>query len=335
MKYRKHEAREYARTVLKGVWTALPTNFTADGRLDEAGVAANLERCISGLQLDGHYCIGNVGEFWSMTNEERMRVHEINVEVAQGRVPLIAGCHHQNPSEAVALARHAQAIGIDFVIILTPYVAARSDDAIYEYYRFVAERVDIGIVLFNTESTYPISPRLAQRLATIPNICGFKQGVSKPQPTIALRDAIGGQMEVSVADEAPWLFNLSVMGDRWLLNYCPHLYQVPGYLPVNDYTRAALAGDMNTATEICRSLNPLRSVLAKWIPGYGGAGGRLAIAEQKYWMELIGMAGGPVRSPCLEMTAEARQHMRADLEAAGLLEKARAGAGSGSQRRVA
>jgi 4-hydroxy-tetrahydrodipicolinate synthase len=325
MKYRKHEAKEYAESILKGVWTALPTSFTEDHRLDEAGNAMNLEHCIANLKLKGHYCIGNVGEFWAMTNEERMRVAEINVEVAKGRIPLIAGCHHQNPYEAVKLAQHAQAVGIDFVIILTPYVAARGDDAVYDYYRFVSERVDIGIVLFNTEATYSISPRLAKRLATIPNICGFKQGVGKPQPTIALRDVIGKDLEVSVADEASWLSNLSVMGDRWLLNYCPHLYQVAGYLPVNDYTRAALDGDMNTATEICRSLNPVRSVLAKWIPGYGSAG-RMAIAEQKYWMECIGMVGGPVRVPCAEMTVEAKTQMQADLEATGLPSKARAAA---------
>ena len=84
-----------------------------------AGNAANLEHCISKLKLAGHYCIGNVGEFWAMTSEERMRVHEINVDVTQGRVPLIAGCHHQNPYEAVKLAQHAQSVGIDFVIILT------------------------------------------------------------------------------------------------------------------------------------------------------------------------------------------------------------------------
>ncbi len=79
MKYRKNEAKEYARTNLKGVWTALPTNFTADDRLDEAGTAFNLDHCISELKIAGHYCLGNVAEFWSMTNQERMRVHEINV----------------------------------------------------------------------------------------------------------------------------------------------------------------------------------------------------------------------------------------------------------------
>ena len=130
MKYRKHEAKDYARQALKGVWTALPYNFTEDDRLDEAAIASNLEHCISGLKVAGHYCSGNVAEFWALTNTERMRAHEINVEVCRGRVPLIAGCHHQNPYEVVQLCQHAQSIGIDFAIVLTPYQAARSDDAV-------------------------------------------------------------------------------------------------------------------------------------------------------------------------------------------------------------
>ncbi|HTE15970.1 MAG TPA: dihydrodipicolinate synthase family protein, partial [Burkholderiales bacterium] len=235
-----------------------------------------------------------------------------------------AGCHHQNPLEAAKLAQHAQDVGIDFVIILTPYMAARGDDAVYDYYKFVSERVDIGICLFNTNQGHPLSAKLAQRLATIPNICGYKQGVSGMAAATSLRDNVGQQIEVSVAEEAPWLYNIAVCGDHWLLNYCPHLYQVPGYLPVRDYTLAAQSGDMNKAVEICKSINPLRSVLAKWIPGYGNAN-RMAIAEQKYWMELVGMAGGPVRAPCAEMTEEMKKGMRADLEATGLIGKAKAG----------
>jgi 4-hydroxy-tetrahydrodipicolinate synthase len=325
MQYSKNEAKEAARELLHGVWTALPTNFTADDKIDEKAMAANLEHCISNLELEGHYCHGNVAEFWSMTNAERMRVHEINVEVVKGRVPLIAGCHHQNPNEVIQLAQHAQSVGIDFVIILTPYIAARGDDAIFDFYRYICERIDIGVVLFNTEATYPISATLAKRLAKLPNICAFKQGVSKISSTVALRAAVGDQLEISVADEAPWLYSMGVWGDTWLLNYCPHLYQVPGYLPVNDYTRASKAGDYNKATEIARSLNPLRTVLSKWIPGYGGAGGRVPAAEQKYWMELIGMKGGPVRAPCGELSAETKARMRADLAATGLLDKAKAG----------
>ena len=324
MKYRKNEAKEYGRTKLKGVWTALPTNFTDDDKLDEAGTAFNLDHCIGKLKIAGHYCIGNVAEFWSMTNQERMRVHEINVDAAKGRIPIIAGCHHQNPYEVVNLCRHAWDAGVDFAIILTPYVASNSDDAVYDFYKFVADRVDIGIILFNIpQAYYPITEKLAKRLATIPNVCGFKQGGPAPAATISLREAVGKDIVVSVADETPWLYNAAVMGDNWLLNFCPHLYQVPGHLPVHDYTEAVRAGDMNKAVAISRSVNPYRAVHAKWITGYGRAVGRMPVHEQKVWMELLGMVGGPVRTPCAPMTAEGREALRADLEASGLLAKLR------------
>lgn len=325
MKYRKHEAKEYAKTVLKGVWTALPTTFDESLALDDAGNAANLRYCIDELKIDGHYCLGNVGEFWALTNEERMRVHEINVEAAGGRIPLIAGCHHQNPYEAAILAQHARAAGIDFAIILTPYMGARDDDSIYEYYRFVAERTDIGIVLFNIPSVYyPINDRLAKRLMTIPNICGFKQANPSPAATATLRESIGDQVVISVADESPWLQNLVVGQDQWLLNYTPHLYQVPGYLPINDYTAAALTGDMTKAVAIARTLEPIRAVLARWVNGYGRPTARLPVHEQKVWMDLLGMAGGPVRAPATPMSDEARRQLRDDLASTGILDRVKA-----------
>jgi len=324
MKYRKREAKEYARAQLKGIWTALPTNFTEDDRLDEVATAANLRYCIEDLKIEGHYSLGNVAEFWSMTNEERKLVHEINVDAAQGRIPLIAGCHHQNPYEVVDLCNHAFDVGIDFAIVLTPYMGAKSDDAVYEFYRFIGERTEIGIVLFNIPQVYyPIRVPLAKRLATIPNICGFKQADPMPFATASLRAAIGDQIVISVADEAPWLYNMTVADDDWLLNYSPHLYQVPGYLPVHDYTRAAQAGDLKTATEIAKSLNALRLVQAKWVSGYGASQVRLPLHEQKVWMEMLGMTGGPVRCPSTPMDERSREELRADLESTGILAKVR------------
>jgi dihydrodipicolinate synthase/N-acetylneuraminate lyase len=204
LKYRKNEAKDYGKTALKGVWTALSYHFTADDKLDEKAIARSLDYSISELKIEGHYCSGNVAEFWSLTNEERMRAHEINVEANKGRVPLIAGCHHQNPYEVVKLAQHAEAIGIDFVIILTPYQGAKNDDAVYDFYRFICERVNIGIVLFNIPTVYyPISEHLAARLAKLPNIAGFKQGGGAPGAMIGMRKAIGKELSFSCSTTAP------------------------------------------------------------------------------------------------------------------------------------
>ncbi len=321
MKYRKNEAKQAALEILKGVWTAMPYCWDASDEFDEAANRANIEHIISGLEVDGHYCSGNIAEFWSMPDEERMRAHEVMIDAAAGRIPMIAGCHHQSVKQAAKLARHAQDIGYDFVIVLTPYIAARNDDAVFAYYEYICERVDIGVILFNIPSTYhPVSPQLAKRLAELPNICAYKQGDTSPAATHALMRELGDGLVISVADEAPWLQSMTQLGLQWLLNYNPHLYQVPGYLPVKDYTERALAGDIAAATKIVVSLQSIREVHAKWIMGYWHAG-RMPLAEMKYWQELIGMNGGPVRAPVTAMSADAKTEMRADLAATGLIDR--------------
>ena len=322
MKYRKDEAKEAARATLRGVWTAMPYCWDAADEFDEAANRANMEHIITGLEIDGHYCSGNIAEFWSMPDDERMHAHEVMADAAAGRIPLIAGCHHQSAKQAAMLARHAQDVGYDFAIILTPYIAARNDDAVFAFYEYICERVDIGIVLFNIPHNYhPIGVDLARRLARLPNICAYKQGDNAPAPTHALIDALGHELVISVADEAPWLNSMTQLGLKWLLNYNPHLYQVPGWLPVKQYTALAMAGDINQASRISASLQPLRVAHARWIMGYW-MGGRMPLSEMKYWQSLIGMHGGPVRPPVVAMDAAARDEMRADLTATGLLDRA-------------
>jgi 4-hydroxy-tetrahydrodipicolinate synthase len=323
MKYKKSEAKEAARSILKGIWTAMPYSWDEKDEFDEAANRANMEHIISGLHIDGHYCSGNIAEFWSMPDAERMRAHEVMHDQARGRIPLIAGCHHQSVKQATALAKHAQDVGFDFVIVLTPFVAAKDDDAVYSYYEYICERVDIGVILFNTPPhLHAVGPKLAKRLAALPNVCAYKQGDSNPAATSAILDAVGDQLTVSVADEAPWLQSMTQYGLQWLVNYNPHLYQVPGYLPIREYTQAAMAGDLKKAAEISRSLNPLRALHAKWINGYWRAG-RMPLGEMKVWQEIIGMKGGPVRPPVLPVSDKARAEMEADLAAVGLLEHVR------------
>lgn len=324
MKYRKGEAKEAAREVLKGIWTAMPYCWDEADEFDEAANRFNMEHIISQLHIDGHYCSGNIAEFWSMPDAERMRAHEVMLDAARGRIPLIAGCHHQSVKQATMLAKHAEDIGYDFVIVLTPYVGARDDDAIYSYYEYICERVDIGIILFNTPPhLHAVGPKLASRLAALPNICAYKQGDHSPAATYEILRAVGDQLVVSVADETTWLQSQTQLGLQWLVNYNPHLYQAPGFLPVRDYTLAVQAGDIAKATSISASLKPLRHLYAKWINGYWKAG-RMPLSEMKAWQEAIGMKGGPVRPPVLPISDAARAELEADLAATGIVDHAQA-----------
>ena len=318
MKYSKQEAKEAARELLRGIWTAMPYCWDEDDNFDDAANRSNMDHVIENIKVNGHYCSGNIAEFWSMPDNERMHAHEVMLDQARNRIPMIAGCHHQSVKQVVTLAKHAQEIGYDFVIILTPYVAARDDETVYQFYEYICSRVDIGIILFNVpQNCHPINANLAKRLSKLPNICGYKQADGSPASTHSIIDSVGKDIVISVADEAPWLTSITQLGLQWLVNYNPHLYQSKDWLPLKDYTDAALNGEINRATEIAKSIQPLRELHAKWIMGYWNSG-RMPISEMKYWQELIGMKGGRTRPPVIEISDEKKQELKEDLKSTGL-----------------
>ncbi|MBL6770715.1 MAG: dihydrodipicolinate synthase family protein [Rhizobiales bacterium] len=320
MKYSKKESKEAARELLKGIWTAMPYCWDEDDNFDDLANRSNMDHIIENIKVDGHYCSGNIAEFWSMPDNERMHAHEVMLDQARNRIPMIAGCHHQSVKQVVKLAKHAQEIGYDFVIVLTPYVAARDDETVYQFYEYICSRVDIGIILFNVpQNCHPINANLAKRLSKLPNICGYKQADGSPASTHSIIDSVGKDIVISVADEAPWLTSMTQLGLQWLVNYNPHLYQSKGWLPLKDYTDAALNGEINRATEIAKSIQPLRELHAKWIMGYWNSG-RMPISEMKYWQELIGMKGGRTRPPVIEISDEKKQELKEDLKSTGLLD---------------
>jgi len=319
MKYNKKEAKEAAREILKGIWTAMPYTWDQNDKFDEKSNRSNMDHIINNIKVDGHYCSGNIAEFWSMPDDERMYAHEVMLDQAKGKIPMIAGCHHQSVKQVVSLAKHAQYIGYDFIIVLTPYVAARDDETVYQFYEYICANVDIGIILFNVpQNCHPISAKLAKRLSKLDNICGFKQADGSPASTHAIIDAVGKELVISVADEAPWLTSMTQLGLEWLVNYNPHLYQTKEWLPLNEYTKAAQEGDVNKATAIAKTLQPLRELHAKWIMGYWNSG-RMPIAEMKYWQELIGMKGGKTRPPVIPMSEEMKYEMKKDLITTGII----------------
>ena len=107
MRYRKAEAKEAARAQFRGVWAAITTPFTPDGAVDEAGLRRNMRYYTDGLHVEGVFCTGVMGEFWSLTRDERRRVVEIVVEEARGKCLVIAQTGHHSTEETVAHTRHA------------------------------------------------------------------------------------------------------------------------------------------------------------------------------------------------------------------------------------
>jgi 4-hydroxy-tetrahydrodipicolinate synthase len=320
MNYRKSEAKEASRQAFRGVWAAIPTPFTPDDRLDEAGLRRNMRHYTDGLHVDGIFCTGTMGEFWALTKEERKRAVEIVVEEAQGKCKVIAHTGHHSPNETAELTRHAQEVGADFAIVINPYYPWASEDTLYQWFETVAARVDIGIWMFDTPySGVSMSPQLTARIAGIENICGIK--CSRPLDHYdAARRLCGDRIVFSHPSETEFLALMREHGMRvHMSSAAPFLMQVPGWTPMRDYAELALAGRFDEAARLRDSIQPLRSVHEKWMREPWLQHKIIPIHLLKAWSELIGMTGGPVRAPLPQVTAEQRAELRADLDRCGLL----------------
>ena len=320
MNYRKSEAKEASREQFRGVWAAIATPFTAEDEIDEAGLRRNMRYLTGALAIDGVFCTGTMGEFWALTKEERKRVVEIVVEEARGKCKVIAHTGHHSPNETIDLTRHAQDVGADFAIVINPYYPTASGEAIYEWFAVVASRVDIGIWMFDTAYACgaSLSPQLTARIAGIDNICGIKIG--RPiEHYAAVKKLCGDTIVVSHPSETDCLRLMRDYGQRvHMSSAAPFLIQTPESRRMRDYVELALEGRFAEAGQVSRTLDPVREVHEKWMREPWLRHKVIPIAELKAWSECLGLAGGRVRAPLLELSSAARTELRGDLERVGL-----------------
>jgi 4-hydroxy-tetrahydrodipicolinate synthase len=314
-------AKARARERVHGLWIAIPTPFTADGRhVDEDALAVAVEHYVEGLKVDGIFCGGVMGEFWALTMDERRRVHELVVRAAAGRVPVMAQVGHHVFADTVALAAHAREAGADFGIAMNPYYPPRPpDELVRHWYRELAREIELPLFLFNTTySGYSLSVDLIAELAELDVVCGIKN----PQGTehlLALHARVGDRIIVTDAAERDWLELHVGHGIRALMSTpALALYQRPGDLPIRDYTALADDGDLQGARRISDRLEAPRAAFDRWMRRPWTEDGVVPIAHLKAWLARMGLPQGPVRPPLVELSREQAAALHADLDRLGL-----------------
>lgn len=321
-------AKQAAFEKVRGLWIAIPTPFASDGSIDDASLRSAVDYYIDGLEVDGIFCGGVMGEFWALTLEERFRSHEIVVDATAGRVPVMPHVGHHVYAEAAALCRHAQEIGADFVIGINPYFPSKpSDELVRNWYRRLTAESSVPFFLFNTAySGYSISPELIAELSELETVCGIKNP-KPPDEVVALHQKVGDTIVVCDASEEAWL-DLHLDHGIQALMSTPALaqFQTQDHRPVLDYTRAADAGEMERAREIWATLSQERVAFERWMrdPWLTRGEGAIPIAELKEWLGLMGLPQGEVRPPLVPLDESRKAQLRADIEALGLLGAIRA-----------
>lgn len=315
MKYSKKDAKAYSRANMKGIWAAALCPFKPDFSIDEAGMRSNIAHWIDDLDIRGLFIAGKQGEFFSMSVEERKRNFEIAVDAVGDKASTIMSCSDQNFDTVIELAKHAQKVGGDYIVVHAPilHFINDQDETLYNYYKTLCDQVDIGIAMWShPDSGYLMSPQLCARLAELPNIVAIKYSVPR-EMYIELTRLAGDQILVSTASEVEWFDNIVELD--WQLYLCsspPYIMQTKNDRRMHDYTELAFAGKVDEARKVRDSLEPVRQALKQTRPG-----GKPQ-AHQKYWQELLGQAGGPVRSPLLQLTDEERVATKAAFEGCGL-----------------
>ena len=312
----KDDAKAKARAEMRGVWAAALQPFKPDLSIDEAGMRANLRHWVDDLGVDGVFIAGKQGEFFSMSLAERKRSFEIAVDALRGGgAKTIMSCSDQNFDVVLDLARHAQAVGADYIVVHAPvlHFVVDRDEILLEYYRRVCEAVDIGVAMWShPDSGYLMPPDLCARIADLPNIVAIKYSVPRDMYAELTRIA-GDRLLVSTASEDEWLDNIVELG--WRLYLCsspPYLLQTAQDRRMREYTDLAFAGKTDEARRVRDSLDPVRRALKSTRPG-----GKPQ-AHQKYWQELLGRTGGPVRPPMIALTEAERAATAEAFKACGL-----------------
>jgi 4-hydroxy-tetrahydrodipicolinate synthase len=321
--YKKTDAKAYARAHFKGVWAATITPFLPDTlAFDEAGYIRNVRHWFYDLKIAGLFTCGKQGEFFSMSVAERKRCLELTIAIAKehpAKPGVVMSCSDTNLDVVLDLAKTSQAMGAHYIVVHSPvlHFGADTDDTIYEYYRYLSERLDIGIALWNhPDCGYIMSPQLCARIAKLPNIVAIKYSTERAL-YVELTHLAGDDILVSNPSEEDWLDNIREL--NWQLYLCstpPILLQTKADTRIHDYTQAAFASDFKRAQSIKDSLEPARAAFKQARLSSGPT------PTSKIWQECLGQVGGSVRRPLVDFDAQQRRQVEQFFAQSGLSAKA-------------
>jgi 4-hydroxy-tetrahydrodipicolinate synthase len=276
--------------MFKGSLVALITPMHEDGSLDEKAFAAFVDWQIN-EGTSAIVPVGTTGESPTLSHEEHKRVVEIAVDVAKGRVPVIAGTGSNSTSEAVDLTRHARKVGADAALIVTPYYNKPTQEGMYLHFKTIADAVDLPIIIYNIppRSVIDMSVETMARLAARP---------------LHTRRACGaGFCQLSGEDHTAVAF-LGAGGD--------------GCISVTANVAPRLCSEMHTAWQEGR-VNEAITIQDRLLPLHDALFSETSPGPVKFAASLLGKTSERCRLPLAPPAEATRQRVRAAMTEVGLL----------------
>ncbi len=297
---------------LRGCGTAIVTPFKSDGSLDEPALRALVKWEVES-GIDFLVPCGTTGETPTLSKDEWLRVIEITIEVAGGRVPIVAGATSNSTRDAVEKAKTVAARkGVDAILTASPYYNKPTQEGQYQHFKAIAEAVDKPLVLYNVpgRTGANIEPATLARLAQIKNIVGVKEASGNISQIAELFNSVPREFLVFSGDDAVTL-PIIALGGVGIISVVSN--EIPAEMGA--LTRAALQNKWETARGLQRKYLPLMQ--ANFIESNP--------IPVKAALAMMGRIEENYRLPLVPMKKENRAKLEKIVSELGLVQKASAG----------
>ena len=291
-------------TTFRGSITALVTPFK-DGAVDEDALRSHVNWQIEN-GTHGIVPVGTTGESPTLSHREHDRVVEICADEARGRVPVIAGAGSNSTAEAVAFSQHAEKVGADAVLIVTPYYNKPTQEGLYRHFKAINDAIGIPIVIYNipSRSVIDMSVETMARLYELKNIVGVKDATANVARVSLQRQAMGPEFIQLSGEDATALGFMAHGGHGCIsvtANVAPAL--------CSEMQEACLRGDFGSALKVQDRLMPLHAALfVETNP-----------SPAKYALSVLGRMSDEVRLPMVPVSEGTREKVRSAMTHAGLI----------------
>jgi len=288
-----------------GSMVALVTPMRGDGTIDEDSLRRLVDFHVEN-HTDAIVSVGTTGESATLDEAEHCHVVRRTVEMAAGRIPVIAGTGANSTREAIILTRCAMEAGVDACLLVTPYYNKPTQEGLYQHFRAVAEAVPVPQILYNVPSrtACDLLPATVERLSTISNIVGIKEATGNMDRAREIIDRCGERLDVYSGDDATAM-ELMLLGGKGNVSVTANVAPAG----MHALCAAALAGDRTRAESINQSLEILHRVLfvqSNPIP-------------VKWALHEMGLIPPGIRLPMTPLAAEFHDTVRQALRQAGIL----------------
>jgi 4-hydroxy-tetrahydrodipicolinate synthase len=293
------------RSRFTGCGTALVTPFTRDGAVDEAAVSRLARR-----QIDGgiHFLVpcGTTGEVPTLTEEEQVRIVELIVAEAKGKVPVLAGAGGYNTREVIHMGKRMRAAGADGLLSVTPYYNKPTPEGLVQHYRAIGDAVGLPIVVYNVpgRTGVNVDPATLLRLSEIPQVIAVKEASGNVTQMCEICASLPADFIVLSGDDALTL-PLMAVGGRGIISVASN--EIPREM--SQMVELAERGDFAGARELHQrifNLLQVNFVEANPIP-------------VKYAMVSMGLVEEVYRLPMVPPRPASKQKVDAVLQSLGLV----------------